>query len=79
MLFGNVSKFKPFILQSDLYTLNDGFVTRNPARANPANPSIDLGPEFKKVEIHVNYSLRCIGWLLSFVNLTATYFLPAGQ
>lgn len=37
------------LVQSDLYTLNDGFVTRNPARANPSNPSIDLGPEFKKV------------------------------
>ncbi|KAK6127489.1 hypothetical protein DH2020_038764 [Rehmannia glutinosa] len=37
------------LVQSDLYTLSDGFVTRNPARANPANPSIDLGPEFKKV------------------------------
>lgn len=37
------------LVQSDLYTLNDGFVIRNPARANPANPSIDLGPEFKKV------------------------------
>ncbi|KAK6154094.1 hypothetical protein DH2020_013733 [Rehmannia glutinosa] len=36
-------------IRSDLYTLSDGFVTRNPARANPANPSIDLGPEFKKV------------------------------
>ncbi|EYU38931.1 hypothetical protein ABFS82_11G114100 [Erythranthe guttata] len=37
------------LVQSDLYTLSDGFVTRNPARANPANPSIELGPEFKKV------------------------------
>lgn len=37
------------LVQSDLYTLSDGFVTRNPARANPENPSIDLGPEFKKV------------------------------
>ncbi|XP_057500865.1 UTP--glucose-1-phosphate uridylyltransferase isoform X2 [Actinidia eriantha] len=37
------------LVQSDLYTLNDGFVIRNPARANPANPSIELGPEFKKV------------------------------
>ncbi|KAL6555886.1 UTP--glucose-1-phosphate uridylyltransferase [Orobanche hederae] len=37
------------LVQSDLYTLSDGFVTRNPARTNPANPSIDLGPEFKKV------------------------------
>lgn len=37
------------LVQSDLYTLNEGFVTRNPARANPANPSIELGPEFKKV------------------------------
>lgn len=38
------------LVQSDLYTLTDeGYVTRNPVRANPANPSIDLGPEFKKV------------------------------
>lgn len=37
------------LVQSDLYTLEDGFVIRNPARVNPANPSIDLGPEFKKV------------------------------
>lgn len=37
------------LVQSDLYTLSDGFVSRNPARANPSNPSIDLGPEFKKV------------------------------
>ncbi|KAL9261761.1 UTP--glucose-1-phosphate uridylyltransferase-like protein [Drosera capensis] len=37
------------LVQSDLYTLEDGFVTRNKARANPANPSIELGPEFKKV------------------------------
>ncbi|KAK7305639.1 hypothetical protein VNO77_43546 [Canavalia gladiata] len=37
------------LVQSDLYTLQDGFVVRNPARANPENPSIELGPEFKKV------------------------------
>jgi UTP--glucose-1-phosphate uridylyltransferase len=37
------------LVQSDLYTLNDGFVTRNDARRNPENPSIELGPEFKKV------------------------------
>ncbi|CAH9089857.1 unnamed protein product [Cuscuta europaea] len=38
------------LVQSDLYTLtNDGCVVRNPARANPCNPSIELGPEFKKV------------------------------
>ncbi|CAN6218661.1 unnamed protein product [Urochloa humidicola] len=37
------------LVQSDLYTLDDGFVIRNPARTNPANPSIELGPEFKKV------------------------------
>ncbi|KAJ6935908.1 hypothetical protein NC652_010829 [Populus alba x Populus x berolinensis] len=37
------------LVQSDLYTVVDGFVIRNPARANPANPSIELGPEFKKV------------------------------
>jgi UTP--glucose-1-phosphate uridylyltransferase len=37
------------LVQSDLYTLVDGFVVRNKARTNPANPSIELGPEFKKV------------------------------
>ncbi|KAG0498496.1 hypothetical protein HPP92_003187 [Vanilla planifolia] len=37
------------LVQSDLYTLVDGFVVRNKARSNPANPSIELGPEFKKV------------------------------
>jgi len=42
------------ILQSDLYTLQDGFVVRNQARANPENPSIELGPEFKKVKIYVS-------------------------
>ncbi|XP_031495700.1 UTP--glucose-1-phosphate uridylyltransferase [Nymphaea colorata] len=37
------------LVQSDLYTVVDGFVTRNEARTNPANPTIELGPEFKKV------------------------------
>ncbi|KAB1211363.1 UTP--glucose-1-phosphate uridylyltransferase [Morella rubra] len=37
------------LVQSDLYILEDGFVIRNVARTNPANPSIELGPEFKKV------------------------------
>ncbi|CAN8269832.1 unnamed protein product [Cochlearia groenlandica] len=37
------------LVQSDLYTLVDGFVTRNKARTSPSNPSIELGPEFKKV------------------------------
>ncbi|GJN18811.1 hypothetical protein PR202_gb06013 [Eleusine coracana subsp. coracana] len=37
------------LVQSDLYTLVDGFVTRNAARTNLSNPSIKLGPEFKKV------------------------------
>ncbi|CAN7003271.1 unnamed protein product [Brassica rapa subsp. trilocularis] len=37
------------LVQSDLYTLVDGFVIRNSARTNPSNPTIELGPEFKKV------------------------------
>ncbi|KAK9115735.1 hypothetical protein Sjap_014682 [Stephania japonica] len=37
------------LVQSDLYTVADGFVIRNSARSNPANPIIELGPEFKKV------------------------------
>ncbi|CAN6700191.1 unnamed protein product [Malus baccata var. baccata] len=42
------------LVQSDLYTLQDGFVTRNSARKNPENPSIELGPEFKKVGSYLN-------------------------
>lgn len=38
-------------MQSDLYTYNDGVLVRNPARRNPLNPSIDLGPEFGTVRI----------------------------
>lgn len=37
------------LLQSDLYTSNKGLVVRNAARASPVNPSIDLGPEFEKI------------------------------
>ncbi|XP_078439994.1 UTP--glucose-1-phosphate uridylyltransferase [Wolffia australiana] len=37
------------LVQSDLYDLADGFVVRNKSRANLENPSVDLGPEFKKV------------------------------
>ncbi|KAG9442532.1 hypothetical protein H6P81_018386 [Aristolochia fimbriata] len=37
------------LVQSDLYTVVDGFVIRNEVRTNPANPSVELGPEFKKV------------------------------
>ncbi|CAN1351698.1 UTP--glucose-1-phosphate uridylyltransferase [Linum perenne] len=37
------------LVQSDLYTIVDGSVIRNEARTNPQNPSIELGPEFKKV------------------------------
>jgi UTP--glucose-1-phosphate uridylyltransferase len=44
--------------QSDLYTLVDGFVIRNPARTNPANPSITLGPEFKKVKQFVSKIMK---------------------
>ena len=37
-----------FSLQSDLYTLVDGSVLRNKDRKDASNPSIELGPEFKK-------------------------------
>ncbi|MED6135267.1 hypothetical protein PIB30_044781 [Stylosanthes scabra] len=37
------------LLQSDLYTCKEGALIRNPARTNPLNPVIDLGPEFQKV------------------------------
>ncbi|KAL9379443.1 hypothetical protein Peur_027925 [Populus x canadensis] len=37
------------LLQSDLYSTSEGILVRNTAQANPANPSIELGPEFEKV------------------------------
>ncbi|XP_073142957.1 UTP--glucose-1-phosphate uridylyltransferase-like [Henckelia pumila] len=37
------------LLKSDLYTLMDGILTRNTTRENPADPSIELGPEFENV------------------------------
>ncbi|KAG4949396.1 hypothetical protein JHK84_042854 [Glycine max] len=45
--------------ESYLYTLQDGLVIRNQARANPKNPSIELGPEYKKVKsnITINFVL----------------------
>uniref|UniRef100_A0A5B7B8U0 UTP--glucose-1-phosphate uridylyltransferase n=1 Tax=Davidia involucrata TaxID=16924 RepID=A0A5B7B8U0_DAVIN len=37
------------LVQSDLYNYAEGVLIRNRARTNPANPSIELGPEFEKV------------------------------
>ncbi|GAV58430.1 UDPGP domain-containing protein [Cephalotus follicularis] len=37
------------LVQSNLYTLDDGYIIRSKSRKNPENPSIELGPEFKKV------------------------------
>ncbi|BBN03362.1 UTP--glucose-1-phosphate uridylyltransferase [Marchantia polymorpha subsp. ruderalis] len=37
------------LVQSDLYTMEEGSVLRNPARTSAENPSVELGPEFKKV------------------------------
>ncbi|KAJ6935911.1 hypothetical protein NC652_010830 [Populus alba x Populus x berolinensis] len=36
-------------IRSDPFALVYGFVIQNPARTNPTNASIELGPEFKKV------------------------------
>ncbi|XP_028098830.1 UTP--glucose-1-phosphate uridylyltransferase-like [Camellia sinensis] len=37
------------VVQSDLYTYTEGVLTRNSARTNLADPSIELGPEFEKL------------------------------
>lgn len=37
------------LVQSDLYTVEDGAVVRSTARSSPENPTIELGSEFKKV------------------------------
>ncbi|MCH94535.1 UTP-glucose 1 phosphate uridylyltransferase, partial [Trifolium medium] len=47
-----------FLVQSDLYTLADGSVIRNRARANPENPSIELGTEKSKIYI-TDYCVLC--------------------
>ncbi|KAH6793768.1 hypothetical protein C2S52_004245 [Perilla frutescens var. hirtella] len=39
-----------FLLQSDLYTFVEGTPTRNTARENPSDPSIQLGPVFRNVD-----------------------------
>lgn len=38
------------LLQSDLYATSNGVLIRNAARTNPKNPSIELGPEFDKLD-----------------------------
>uniref|UniRef100_A0A0E0C0B8 UTP--glucose-1-phosphate uridylyltransferase n=1 Tax=Oryza meridionalis TaxID=40149 RepID=A0A0E0C0B8_9ORYZ len=43
-----------FLILSDLYIVMDGTVTRNPARDNSTNPLIELGPEFRKVDIFLD-------------------------
>lgn len=48
--FQPMTKTSDFLLlQSDLYTHKEGVLTRNSARTNPTNPSIELGPEFEKL------------------------------
>ncbi|CAH9097837.1 unnamed protein product [Cuscuta epithymum] len=37
------------LFRSDLYSLVNGVMTRNAARTNPCDPSIQLGPEFENV------------------------------
>ncbi|CAI0437935.1 unnamed protein product [Linum tenue] len=37
-------------LKSDIYSAVDGSLVRNPARTNPLDPSIELGPEFEKID-----------------------------
>ena len=49
------------VFQSDLYTLEDGLVIRNPDRSKPENPSVDLSAEFKKVIFVQNQPSRSIG------------------
>lgn len=50
------------LYQSDLYTFDEGIPTRSSARANPADPLIELGPEFAEVsDFHSRFkSMPCI-------------------
>ncbi|CAI0377487.1 unnamed protein product [Linum tenue] len=38
------------LMKSDLYSAVDGSLVRNPARISPMDPSIELGPEFEKID-----------------------------
>jgi UTP--glucose-1-phosphate uridylyltransferase len=71
------------LLQSDLYTLEDGSVIRNTARTNPENPSIELGPEFKKVKIYImDYCVlydNCNANCLSLLHRLATFWAASSQ
>ncbi|KHN28843.1 UTP--glucose-1-phosphate uridylyltransferase, partial [Glycine soja] len=55
-------------VQSYLYTLQDGLVIRNQARANPKNPSIELGPEYKKVKSNITINFVLVSNFLSRFN-----------
>lgn len=61
--------------QSDLFSSAEGNLVRNPARVNPVDPSIDLGPEFHKVLTNLAVAdfifmcecmYVCMSWYLLF-------------
>jgi len=63
------------LVQSDLYTVEDGLVLRNPARSTPENPTISLGPEFKKVScltLYVPHSLP-LGCMMAVLGMCVQY------
>lgn len=92
------SRYLPFeatsdllLLKSDLYTLMDGILTRNTARENPADPAIELGPEFENVnDFHRRFksipsvvgleSLKVIGdvWFGTGITLKGKVSIHAG-
>jgi hypothetical protein len=63
-------------LQSDLYTCRAGVLSRNPARSNPLNPVIDLGPEFEKVKIFLFLVLPMSCYSLSYALHYICYYVP---
>lgn len=71
-----VAKLILLFPQSDLYTLVDGFVIRNPARANPANPSIELGPEFKKVKQFLSKIMKIYS-TIELSSIENTHIIPS--
>ncbi|XP_071697249.1 UTP--glucose-1-phosphate uridylyltransferase [Rutidosis leptorrhynchoides] len=59
------------ILKSDLYTCAEGILKRNEARINPANPTINLGPEFDKLT-DFESRFKSIPSIIDLVNLNVT-------
>ncbi|RAL45159.1 hypothetical protein DM860_014569 [Cuscuta australis] len=67
------------LYRSDLYSIVDGIMVRNAARANSCDPSIQLGPEFEKVgEFHNRFKSIPNIVELDSLNVTGDVYFGSG-